>query len=90
MDRLSREYRASVAVPILCALLATGHFTRADDLPLKSTNGDWMQLVKRVDCFETFAADGFARRHMSVAVLTALSLAKELIDQTELEAEKQL
>lgn len=86
MDRLSREYRTSVAVPILQGLLATGQFT---DLKAEGHNSE-KPHVRRIDMGENFAADGFARRHMSVAVLTALNLAKELIDQTELEAEKAL
>jgi hypothetical protein len=79
MERLSREYRVSVAVPIMQGLLASGQFTEDD--------GDVIK-VKRIDCGASWQADGYARSHMSAAVLMALNLAKELIDQTELEAEK--
>lgn len=82
MERLSREYRVTVAVPILQGLLATGHFTNAIN---DAKNGE-RPHVKRIDLGETFAEDGFCRRKMSVAVMTALNLAKELVDQTELEA----
>ena len=82
MERLSREYRVTVAVPILQGLLATGHFTN----PIIDEKNGERPRVKRIDLGETFAEDGYARRKMSVAILTALNLAKELIDQTELEA----
>lgn len=85
MERLSREYRVTIAVPILQGLLATGQFTTAHGLPLVTENGNDPH-VKRIDLGEKFAEHGFARRKMSVAVLTALNLAKELVDQTELEA----
>lgn len=80
MDRLSREYRVSVAVPILKGLLASGQFTRVN-------NGE-KPHVERVDMGADWQKDGYCRQKMSAAVLTALNLAKELIDQTELEAEK--
>jgi hypothetical protein len=79
MERLSREYRVSIAVPILQGLLASGQFTNDD--------GDVIK-VKRIDCGPKWQTDGYARSHMSAAVLMALNLAKELVDQTELEAEK--
>jgi len=79
MERLSREYRVSVAVPILQGLLSSGQFTHV-------TDGE-NPHVKRIDFGPAWERDGYARQKMSVAVLTALNLAKELIDQTELEAE---
>lgn len=81
MERLSREYRVSVAVPILTGLLASGQFTNLTDDPEAPH-------VKRIDLGPKFAEEGYARRHMSAAVLTAINLAKEIIDQTELEAQR--
>ena len=83
MERLSREYRVSVAVPILQGLLATGQFT---DLRTEQSGNGERPHVRRLDLGDKFAEEGFARRRMSVAVLTAINIAKELIDQTELEA----
>lgn len=82
MERLSREYRVTVAVPILQGLLATGQFTNE----INDTGNGERPHVKRIDMGATFKDDGFCRRKMSVAVMTALNLAKELVDQTELEA----
>lgn len=81
MERLSREYRVSIAVPILRGLLSSGQFTDVSD------DGE-KPHVKRIDMGPNWQKDGYARQHMSVAVLTALNLAKELVDQTELEAEQ--
>jgi hypothetical protein len=80
MERLSREYRVSVAVPILQGLLSSGQFTEPP------SDGNERAHVKRLDMGANWQKDGYCRQHMSAAVLTALNLSKELIDQTELEA----
>lgn len=80
MERLSREYRVSVAVPILQGLLSTGQFTNVDE------NDHERPHVRRIDMGPTWREDGYCRQHMSAAVLTALNISKELIQQTELEA----
>lgn len=80
MERLSREYRASIAVPLIQGLLASGDYTYVDKM-------DVPRLI-RTDMGENWQKDGYARRHMADVVLAALNLAKELVDQTEMEAEK--
>jgi hypothetical protein len=80
MERLSREYRVSIAVPIMEGLLASGDFTYIDK--------DGQPRLKRLDMGTDWNQDGYARQKMSNVTLAALNLAKELVDQTELEAEK--
>lgn len=59
-------------------LLGSGHYTYIDR--------EGAPRLKRTDMGVTWQKDGYARQNMADVVLTALNLAKELVDQTEMEA----
>ena len=84
---IPKEQLLSVSLPILQGLLSSGHFTSAQDPDLELSEPSALTF----DVGKEWKNEGegnFSKRHPSFAVITALELAAELIEQIEKDVDK--